>query len=73
MAKGDFKGYEQRFKKAGDLVRETITESACPTCGERGMYTRQWRSDGKGTLFHFEGKCSNGHKLERYGYGEAVA
>jgi hypothetical protein len=73
MAKDDFKGYAQRFKKAGDLKRETATMSACPECGERGLYIQQWRSDGKGTIYRIEGKCPRGHELERYGYGEAVA
>jgi predicted RNA-binding Zn-ribbon protein involved in translation (DUF1610 family) len=73
MAKDDFKGYAARFAKAGDIVRETITESACPECGVRGMYTRQWRSDGKKqTVYHIRGTCPNGHEVERYGHG-AVA
>jgi len=69
----DFKGYAARFEKAGKLVRENVTMSACPECGERGLYTQQWKKDGKGTAYHIFGKCPNGHELERYGHGEAVA
>jgi DNA-directed RNA polymerase subunit M/transcription elongation factor TFIIS len=75
-SKTDFKGYKQRFEKGGDLVKEQISEHACPDCGDgtRGIYTQQWRSGGEGdrTLYHIEGQCPKGHTVDRYGFGEAV-
>lgn len=77
MAKDDFKGYAKRFSKAGDIVRETISEHACPECGDgtKGMYTQQWRTSDEPnrTVYHIFGQCPKGHKIERYGFGEAVA
>jgi len=69
----EFKGYKRRFEKGGDIVRETISEHACPEGPERMLITQQWRSDGgPRTLFHIFGKCPQGHEIDRYGFGEAV-
>ena len=75
MAKDDFKGYQHRFDKAGKVVREITTFSACPECGIPMEVKRTWRKEqGKdGTAYHIEGICPKGHKVERFGYGEAVA
>jgi hypothetical protein len=73
MAKDDHKGYRERFEKAGKVLRDVITESVCPECGTKGLYRRVWRKgDRKGvTLYAMVGECPKGHKIERYGYGEA--
>ncbi len=75
MAKDEFNGFQDRFDKAGKAVREITTFSACPECGMPMETKRTWRHDkgAKGTLFSIEGLCPKGHKVERYGHGEAVA
>ena len=69
----EFRGYRARFK--GDILKETLSEHACGTCGARTMYLRQWRAgDRPGVaMFHIEGTCENGHEVDRYGYGEVPA
>ena len=54
MAKDDFKGYADRFDKAGKVVREIATFSACPECGMPMEVTRTWRHEkgAKGTVYH---------------------
>ena len=74
MAKDDFGGYQTRFDKAGKTVREVTSFSACPECGIPMEVKRTWRRDkGDRDLYAITGLCPNGHKVERYGYGEAVA
>ena len=73
MAKDDFRGYRAAFEKAGKTVREVTTFSACPECGIPMEVTRTWRNQKQGTAYRIQGLCPKGHKVERYGFGEAVA
>ena len=75
MAKDDFKGCRVRFDKAAQTVREITTFSACPECGMPMECQRTYRHEkgAKATLYRITGLCPKGHKIARYGYGEAVA
>ncbi len=76
MAKDDSHGgYKAAFDAGGQTVRELTTFSACPECGMPMEVTRTWRKSGKAErpAYAIRGLCENGHTIERYGYGEAVA
>lgn len=67
-----YRGYDERFEKAGKTMREVTTFSACPECGIPMEVTRTWRRGKKRqNVYRAQGICPKGHKLERYGYGEA--
>ena len=70
----EFKGSRARFDKGGDIVKELISEHACPEGPERMLVTQQWRKGDEPdrTLYHIFGKCPKGHEIDRYGFGEAV-
>lgn len=88
MPKDDHRGYAARFEKGGTVLRDVTREANCTSAfaggqrvfegcddGTKGLYRQVWRKgDRKGvTLYAIVGECPKGHKVERYGYGEAPA
>jgi hypothetical protein len=68
----DHKGYAARFENAGKVLRDVTSLHKCAECDELGLYRRVWRKGNrKGvTLYAIAGSCPNGHRIQRYGYGE---